>query len=95
MVSLLTIPLIRYFWIQGRNQKIATRNQLRQQRAIALENADTSLRQKINYASQFARQKVIGDRDITYTTETDLLDQNIDNADKIDREWQRRLQSDS
>ncbi|MGV2829832.1 hypothetical protein [Myxosarcina sp. GI1(2024)] len=94
-VAFLTIPLIRYFWIQGRNQKIATRNQLRQQRAIALENADTSLRQKINYASQFARQKVIGDRDITYTTETDLLDQNIDNADKIDREWQRRLQSDS
>lgn len=94
-VAFLTIPLIRYFWIQGRNQKIVARNQLRQQRAIALSNADTSLRQKIDYASQFARAKVIGDRDITYTTETDLLDQNLENVDKIDREWQQRLQSDS
>ncbi|WP_036481695.1 hypothetical protein [Myxosarcina sp. GI1] len=94
-VAFLTIPLIRYFWIQRRNQKIAARNQLREQRAIALNNADTALQQKIVYASQFAQQKVIGDRDLAYTTETDLLDQNIENADKIDREWQQRLQSDS
>jgi hypothetical protein len=49
------------------------------------------LRQKLAYASQFAQQKVIGDRDITYTTEDDLLDQNLKNADQIDQDWQRRI----
>jgi hypothetical protein len=90
-VLYLLIPLVRYFWIQGRNPKIVKRNQAREQRAIALNQADRSLRQKLAYASQFAQQKVIGDRDITYTTEDDLLDQNIKNAEQIDRDWQRRI----
>jgi hypothetical protein len=90
-VLYLLIPLVRYFWIQGRNPKIVKRNQARKQRAIALNQADQSLRQKLAYASQFAQQKVIGDRDITYTTEDDLLDQNLKNADQIDQDWQRRI----
>ncbi len=94
-VAFLAIPLIRYFWIQGRNPKIIARNEFRQQRAIALTQPDNSLRQKIAYASQFAQQKVIGDGDITYTTETDLLDQNLKNQERLDREWQQRLKSDS
>jgi hypothetical protein len=94
-VAFLIIPLIRYFWIQGRNPKIVVRNESRQQRAIALQSPDNSLRQKLAYATQFARQKVIGNEDLTYTTETDLLDQDIENKDKLDREWQQRLQSDS
>jgi hypothetical protein len=94
-VLYLLIPLVRYFWIQGRNPKIINRNQAREQRAIAIGQPDQSLRQKIAYASQFAQQKVIGDRDITYTTEEDLLAQNLKNADQIDREWQRRLESGS
>ncbi|HEY9770690.1 MAG TPA: hypothetical protein V6C71_19750 [Coleofasciculaceae cyanobacterium] len=94
-VFYLLIPLIRYFWIQGRNPKIVKRNQSREQRAIALHQSDPSLRQKIAYASQFAQQKVISEGDITYTTEDDLLDQNIKNADKIDRDWQQRLESGS
>ncbi len=91
----LLIPLLRYFWIQGRNPKIIQRNQAREQRAIALNQPDQSLRQKIAYASQFAQQKVISDRDLAYTTEDDLLDQNIRNADKIDRDWQDQLESGS
>jgi hypothetical protein len=94
-VLYLLIPLVRYFWIQGRNPKIINRNQAREQRAIAISQPDQSLQQKIAYASQFAQQKVIGDQDITYTTEDDLLDQNLKNADKIDQEWQRRLESGS
>ena len=94
-VLYLLIPMIRYFWIQGRNPKIVKRNQSREQRAIALHQPDLSLRQKIAYASQFAQQKVISEGDITYTTEDDLLDQNIKNADKIDRDWQQRLESGS
>ncbi|MGL5079045.1 MAG: hypothetical protein ACRDBG_24870, partial [Waterburya sp.] len=91
----LLIPLGRYFWIQGRNPQIVHRNQEREQRVIALHQPDQSLRQKIAYAGQFAQQKIIGDRDITYTTEDDLLDQNLKNADQIDREWQQRLESGS
>ena len=92
-VLYLLVPLVRYFWIQGRNPKIIARNQAREQRAIALTQPSKSLRQKLAYASQFAQQKVIGDSDITYTTEDDLLDQNIKNSDKIDREWQQKLES--
>ena len=87
----LLIPLVRYFWIQGRNPKIIKRNQAREQRAIALAKPDPSLQQKLAYADRFAEQKIISDRDITYTTENDLLDQNILNADKIDRDWQKRI----
>ncbi len=94
-IAFLAIPLIRYFWIQGRNKKIEARNQQRQQRAIALNQADASLRQKIDFARQFATQKVIGQEDITYTTETDVVDQSLQNADKIDEEWRRRLDSGS
>jgi hypothetical protein len=94
-VAFLTIPLIRYFWLQGRNQKIANRNETRQARAMVLNSGEPALRQKINYAKQFARQKVISDRDITYTTETDLLDQNLENKDRLDRDWEERLGSGS
>ena len=94
-VLYLLVPLVRYFWIQGRNPKINKRNQARAQRAIALNQADRPLLQKIAYASQFAQQKVISDRDLAYTTEDDLLDQNIRNTKKIDRDWQERLESDS
>ena len=91
-VLYLLIPLVRYFWIQGRNPKIIKRNQAREQRAIALNQPSQSLRQKLSYASQFAQQKVISDGDLAYTTEDDLLEQNIRNADKIDREWERRIE---
>ena len=90
-VLYLLIPLVRYFWIKGRNPKIIKRNQEREQRAIALAQPTLPLQQKLAYATQFAKQKVISDRDITYTTEDDLLDQNILNADKIDRDWQKRI----
>lgn len=94
-VLYLLIPSVRYFWIRGRNPKIVKRNQAREQRAIALAQPDRSLRQKLAYASQFAQQKVIGADDITYTTEDDLLDQNIRNAEKIDQDWQKKFESDS
>ncbi len=93
--AFLLVPLIRYFWIQGRNGKITARNQSRQERAIALENPAPSLRQKILYTRQFAQQKIIDRGDTAYTTETDLLEQNLANKDKIDQEWQKRLESGS
>jgi hypothetical protein len=90
-VLYLVIPLVRYFWIQMRNPKLVKNNRAREQRAIALHQPNQSLRQKFAYASQFAQQKVISDRDLAYSTEDDLLDQNLRNTDKIDRDWQKRI----
>ncbi|ELS04360.1 hypothetical protein Xen7305DRAFT_00040910 [Xenococcus sp. PCC 7305] len=94
-IAFLLIPLLRYFWIQKRNEKIAVRNQSRQESAITLKNLDSSLEKKINFAQQFAQQKIIGEQDLVYTTETDLLDQDIKNSEKTDREWEEKLLSNS
>jgi hypothetical protein len=94
-VAFLTVPLIRYFWIQWRNEKISDRNRKREKRSEFLTQADSNLREKIAFARKFADRKVIAEKDLAYTTETDLIDQEIENKDKIDREWQQRLKSDS
>lgn len=92
-VSFLAIPLVRNFWLQGQNSKIAQRNQARESRVNLLQQASSSLKQKLAFAQQFNQEKVISDRDLAYTTEDDLLDQNIQNTDKIDAQWQKRLDS--
>jgi hypothetical protein len=71
----LSIPLIRYFWIQQRNKKIEQRNQKRLEKAQLIAHPQLKLQQKINYAQEFANEKVITDKNITYSTEKDLFDQ--------------------
>lgn len=93
--AFLTIPLIRYFWIQWRNAAIDSRNQKRQDRVTILTQLPPQLQQKLDYARQFAAETIIGQDDLAYTTETDLAQQELDRADKIDAEWQRRLESGS
>ncbi len=90
-IGFLGIPLVRYFWIQWRNGKIMARNSDRQNRAKLLVNQDATLKQKIDYASQFAAEKVIGKEDLVYTSETDLLEQEVERSAQTDAEWQRRL----
>ena len=92
-IAFLLIPLVRYFWLQKRNEKITVRNQFRQENAIALKNPDSSLQEKIAYAKQFAQQTVINEEDLVYTTETDLLDQEIKNTAQLDRDWEEKLSS--
>jgi len=94
-IAFLTVPLVRYFWIQWRNRKISDRNQQRQARARLLANADPALQQKIAYAHQFAAETVIAQEDLVYTTETDLLEQEAQRSDQIDAEWRRRLSGSS
>ncbi|MBD2578875.1 hypothetical protein [Oscillatoria sp. FACHB-1406] len=91
--AFLTIPLVRYFWIQWKNPQIASRNQQRLVRANYLQQPDAELQQKIAYARQFSRQNRINESELAYTTETDLLEQNLNNAERLDREWQERLDS--
>jgi hypothetical protein len=91
-IGFLGIPIVRYFWIQWRNKKIVERNRDRLERARLLASEkDASLQNKIDYAHQFAAEKVIGNEDLAYTTETDLLEQEVEHSAQIDAEWQRRL----
>ncbi|MCC5639887.1 hypothetical protein LC593_29490 [Nostoc sp. CHAB 5844] len=92
-IGFLGVPLVRYFWIQWRNKKIVARNRDRLSRARILTNPDANLQEKIDYARQFAAENMIENKDLVYSTETDLLDQEIENSAQIDAEWQKRLQS--
>jgi hypothetical protein len=94
-IAFLTIPLIRYFWIQNKNKWIESRNQQRQNRAEKVLKPTATLRQKLQFAQQFANQTVITAADITYSTDQDLLEQEANRSDKIDQEWQKRLESNS
>ncbi|TVQ21430.1 MAG: hypothetical protein EA367_05955 [Leptolyngbya sp. DLM2.Bin15] len=89
--AFLSIPLIRYLWLKGRNSKVEARNERRQQQAIALNQGGDELQQKMDYARQFAAQSIVSRDNLAYTTEQDLLDQEADNSAKLDAEWQKRL----
>ncbi|QZZ19746.1 hypothetical protein J5X98_20865 [Leptothermofonsia sichuanensis E412] len=89
--AFLAIPLIRYLWIQWRNRTINHRNEKRQERAIFLNQANEQLQAKLSYAQQFAAETVIQAEDLIYTTQRDLTEQELEQADQIDAEWQRRL----
>lgn len=91
-VGFLTIPLIRYYWVQWKNKNINGRNTIRKERANILAEGGSILSNKLNYARQFAKKTVINSDNLAYTTETDLLEQEINNSDKTDTEWQKRLE---
>lgn len=91
-IGFLAIPLIRYFWIQFKNQQIEARNYQRHQQAIVLKEPDLALQKKMAYAQQFAAQNIINAEDLAYTSEKDLLDQELEQSDKIDAEWRKRLE---
>jgi hypothetical protein len=90
-MGFLAIPLVRYFWIQWRNSKISARNSDRLSRARLLASPNSALQQKIDYAHQFGAETVISNEDLVYTTETDLLEQEVERSAQIDAEWQKRL----
>jgi hypothetical protein len=73
----LVIPLIRYFWIQWRNTKISERNSKRISRTKVFTAISQELQNKIDFAKQFADQKFIGNENLAYSTETDLLEQEV------------------
>jgi len=84
--SFVTIPLIRFFWLKMKNNKIQKRNEKRQEFAIELNKATPMLKAKINFAQKFAQEKVINQENIAYSTEQDLLDQDL-----LAKEFQQRL----
>ena len=95
-ISFLVLPLIRYFWVQWRNSKVEERNQQRQNNAMTLNQANNLLNRKIEYAKEFAKETIISNKNLAYTTEKNLIEQEAEQTDKIDAEWERTLnQSDT
>ncbi|XP_020204407.1 uncharacterized protein At5g03900, chloroplastic [Cajanus cajan] len=84
--SFFAIPLVRWFFIQKKNADIEKRNTARQQCAQVLELPDTSLRQKLFSARDMAQKTVIGQDQIVYSTDKDLLDQEYEA-----REWDKKF----
>ncbi len=58
----------------------------RQNRAKLLAKPQPELQKKIAFAGQFAKEKYIEQKDVIYSTERDLLEQEFEQA-----EWQKRL----
>ena len=86
-IAFLGIPLERYFRMQQQNKNIEARN-------IQRKNlVGKTIQRKLDYAKQFALETIVGKDNLAYTTETDLVDQEIANRDKIDEEWRKRLES--
>lgn len=91
-VTFLSVPLVRYYWLQRQNAKIERRNQQRAEQAETLNQLGPAFQEKLAFARQFAEQKVLREEDSVYSTETDLVEQENDRAAQIDAEWQRRLE---
>ena len=87
-IAFLGIPLIRYYWMLGRNAKIEKRNNERALRATALNRLGAAFQQKLAFAKQFAAQKVLNESDAVYSTETDLAEQG---GDPDEADFLRRL----
>ncbi|KAK7395649.1 hypothetical protein VNO78_16214 [Psophocarpus tetragonolobus] len=84
--SFFAIPLVRWFFIQKKNADIEKRNKARLQCAQILELPDTSLRQKLFSARDMAQKTVIGQDQIVYSTDKDLLEQEYEAS-----EWDKRF----
>ncbi|DBA95928.1 TPA: hypothetical protein ACH3X1_001454 [Trebouxia sp. C0004] len=72
------IPLIRWIINQGRNRNIQQRNEARKDIATVLQRPDGKLRAKLQSAAKQAQRTVISDKDIVYSSNKDLSDQNLD-----------------
>jgi hypothetical protein len=75
-IGLIVIPSCRYFWVKHQDRQVQKRNHLRRQELKLLKQGDL-IQAKLDYARQFAKQYKITDRDIVYTTEEDVLSQEL------------------
>lgn len=91
-LGFLGIPLGRYYWILAANDRIKTRNHIREEHAETLRAADPKLKGKITAAQAYAAETLITQTNLAYTTEKDLITQEAEQTDKIDAEWQKLLE---
>ena len=74
--GLVIIPSCRYFWVEAQDRQVRRRNHFRHKQANLLQQSG-ELEAKLDYAQQFAQQHLITDRDIIYTTQEDVLSQEL------------------
>lgn len=87
----LGLPTLRWL-IQGqKNSKIAARNSNRFKRARKLNTPDEVLQKKLIQSKTFQQRLRIDQQPIAYDTSRDMLDQDLEQKDKLDAEWQKRL----
>jgi hypothetical protein len=87
----LGLPTLRWL-IQGqKNNKIAARNSDRSKRARQLNTPDEVLQTKLIQSKTFQQRLRIDQQPIAYDTDRDMLDQDLEQKDKLDAEWQKRL----
>jgi len=88
----LGLPTLRWL-IQGqKNNKIAARNSDRFKRARQLNTPDEVLENKLIQSKTFQQRLRIDQQPIAYDTDRDMLDQDLEQKDKLDAEWQQLLE---
>lgn len=90
-LGFLTVPLIRWQVVRWRDRQVQKRNQQRQAQAQRFRDPSPELLAKLTYAQQFAQHRQLKAEDAVYTTEQDLIEQEIAQKAQQDDEWQRRL----
>ncbi|MFM7641404.1 MAG: hypothetical protein ACKO45_07620 [Cyanobium sp.] len=87
----LLLPLCRYLWLIPTNAGIARRNASRRQRADLLQHPSPAIRRKLNYAQRFAAERNVDSSQLAYTSEKDLITQELEKDEAISADWQKRL----
>lgn len=91
-LGFLLVPLLRWQVVRWRDRGVQARNQQRRSLAQQLQVPTAALRAKLHYARQFAQQQQLRPEDAAYTTEQDLIEQDIAQQAQQDAAWQRRLE---
>jgi hypothetical protein len=87
----LLLPCLRDLWLLRRNNRLQMRNAWRRERARALQQGSPRVERKVARASRQARERRLEATDLACSTEQDLMTQEVENPDKVDAEWRRRL----
>ncbi|ATS17888.1 hypothetical protein BRW62_03010 [Parathermosynechococcus lividus PCC 6715] len=92
-LGFLGIPLGRYYWLLWQNQRIRDRNARRYRYAAILANPSTEVQAKLRAAQAYAQERQVDEDNLAYRSDQDLLEQELAQSERIDRDWQRRLKS--
>jgi hypothetical protein len=89
----LELPTLRWL-IQGQNNsKIAARNSDRSKRPRRSNTPNEVLQKKLIQSKTFQQRLRIDQQPIAHETNREMLDQDLEQKDKLDAEWQKRLDS--
>lgn len=85
------IPLCRYLWLMKANASIAKRNASRRIWAYLLNQPSPATRRKLAYSQHFAAERNFDASQLAYTSEKDLVTQELEKDQSISVDWQNRL----